>query len=324
LLVGTLLACLAAATAALLPQGRTSNVDLRVEGISNTFLMLSKTRPERGYLVDRRDSTVRRSRKNFPGSSYRVTRSAGEAVPGHLPHWLLRSKRLGTVLLVPVEVVADRSLPFAYDFVRRERPELDLPRVRWTQLHVNRVYRGLYLRVELPRDPRKRDGRQGPLRELFLVRGDELRCVDTRFDPAARRQVEAIAAGRFPSLDPPDPVLAWLSLRASDGGMTFLLSGEEPGTLTALPLPLSLSDEAERHLATLPVTRDERHRRWTQAVESAAPQAERLPFDGEPRERFEREAVVHAEALGRALSIHELIIGSELRSASRQVPSVTP
>ena len=287
--------------------------------------MLSKTRPERGYLVDRRDSTVRRSRKNFPGRSYRVTRSPGESGLGGPDHWLLRSKRLGTVLLVPVDIVEDWTLPFAYDFVRRERPDLDLPRVRWTQLHVNRVYRGLYLRVELPHDPRRKDGRVGELRELFLLRGDELRSLDTRFDPAARRRVEAIAAGRFPSLDPPDPMLAWLSLRGREDGMTFLLSEDEPARLVALPLPFSFVGEAERHLAAvLPVTRDERHHRWAEAIEAAAPPMGQLPFEGEQRERFERAWAAHEEAFQGALSIHRLVNGGEVQRASGRPRRVAP
>lgn len=218
------------------PLQRLSNTDLKRTGIPDSYLVLNKTDPTRGLLVNRRDATVRRSQKGLPGATLRVERFA---FPGSTPdHWLLRSKKEGVILLVPLESVQDPLFPFLYGFVRDEEPDLELPRAGWTQLFVNRVYAGLYLRCELPRDPRRKDGRVGDRRMLLEVSGTRVWGVDTYFDPNARLLADRIAEGEFPELGDAPPILDWLATRAP--GAAFVMDGAPPYALTPYPAPVSL------------------------------------------------------------------------------------
>ncbi len=272
------LALAIAATAPNLSQNaRMANHDLTADAIPDTYLMLSKRDEARGYIADRRNSTVRRNRKNYPGRSWRVTRFGRDC-------WLLRSKRQGTVFFVPVEEVADWIFPFFYDFVRLEAAP-ELPLVTWNQLLVNRIYTGLYLRIELPFDPRKKDGGNGILREILSVDRDRLTAVDTRFDRNGRLYVDLIAQGTFPRLQQPTAALGWLARQRPAEETTFLLHNAEPFDVTLLPLPLPINALARGVYGEplLPI-RDDRYQRWTAG---GWRRMDDNPFDAATRGRLE-------------------------------------
>ncbi|HXV63083.1 MAG TPA: hypothetical protein VEK15_20450 [Vicinamibacteria bacterium] len=256
---------------------RVSNLYLVPGAFPDTYLMLSKTDEGRGHLLARRDSSFRRGRENVPGKGWYVDRFGAAPDEGIPDHWLLRSKRQGTMILVPVEAVEDWTYPFVYELVSRQFPQLALPWATWTELFVNRVYRGLHLRVSLPFDPRKKDGGSGILRELVTVRGDALTAVDTRFNPDARLYIDLIAESRFPRVAPPPPVLAWLESRRPFDETLFLLSNVEPFDLSLFPLPVSLEELAHKlHRTPLRTVQDERHRSLATGDTSNPP-----PFDEE-------------------------------------------
>jgi hypothetical protein len=166
--------------------------------------------------------------------------------------------------LVPAFDVQDWAYPFLYDFVSRHRGGLQLPQVSWTHLYTDRIYRGLYLRVALPFDKRKKDGGSGILRELLVVRGDELFSVNTRFIESRELHASAVADGVFLNLAPPPPALAWLARRAPTAGTTFLLSNLTPREISLLPLPVSLPELYELKYERMPLTfRDNRYRQWS-------------------------------------------------------------
>jgi hypothetical protein len=310
------------------PIKRISNLDLRETGFSPSYLMTSKATPDKGYLVDRRDSTVRRSRKNLPGKMWDLDRFGQDAAAGIPEHYLLRSKRYGTVFLVPAEAVEDFDYPFVYSFVRREYPELELPEGEWTNLFLNRVYHGLYLRMALPFDLRKKDGGNGTMRELFMIRDNEMTLVDTRFNPDARFYEEGTTLGIFPALKEPPPVLAWLAARCPTADATLVLKNTEPYEVSLLPLPYSLDRLYQRiEGAALRPTLDERFRRWTAPAseyEGAPP-----PFDAARRERFEAEYQDYQRRLEIAVAAHralrpEAVLSVEAPSESAQVGQLQP
>jgi hypothetical protein len=231
----------------------------------------------------------------------------GEDVASGIPdHFLLRSKQYGTVFLIPVEAVEDFEYPFLYDFVRKEYPELALPEAHWTDLFLNRVYHGLYLRMGLPFDLRKKDGGSGTMRELFMVLGNEMRLVDTRFNPDARFYEEGTTLGIFPSLREPPAVLAWLASRCPTPHVTLLLNNAEPYEVSLLPLPYSLDRLYQRlEGMALQPTLDERFRRWEEPAtgyESEAP-----PLDPARRDRFEAEQNDYARRLDIAIAAHRTL-----------------
>jgi len=252
--------------------GRFTNLELSGSGIRDTYIMADKSDDGRCLVLNRRKATVRRSDKKLPGRKWDYVRfAAAEGLP---EVWLVRSKRKGkgTVFFVPVEMIGDWSYPFFYGFVRGRREDLELPEVFWTQLFVDRIYQGLYLRVGLPFDLRKKDGRSGVLREILTVRGNRMLKVDTRFNDACRLYTGQVARGLFPDLISPDPVLAWLSAYSPAEGTTFLMSNQSPYKLSLLPVPVSLEDLHEAMTGRFPDGfSDERFRKWTSEVEEARP-----------------------------------------------------
>ncbi len=299
---------------------RLTNLDLSASGFPDTYVMHSKSERDRVFVVNRRDSTLRRGDAREPGRKWRIDRFRG---PGATADTLLvRSKRLGkgSVFYVPVAEVADWSYPFLYTFVRQLHPELELPEVGWTQLYVDRVYRGLYLRVALPFDRRKKDAGSGVLRELLTVRDGRLRWVDTRFDDAPGVYNEAVAAGAFPELAPPPAALAWLARRAPTEGTTFLLSNRPPWRLELLPLPVSLPTLFEALHGRPPAAfEDDRYAIWVEADwRSPAP----APFTAEQRAELAGGFALYAADLRAALrgdgELHRTLAALRADLGSRQ------
>lgn len=220
---------------------RLTSLDIGASRFPESYVMSSRTDPGRCHLVDRRASTVRRSRKGLAGKRWDIHRAPSLGAESGRDLLLLRSKRLGTALFLPSEAVEDLAFPLLYGFVRWKVPELKLPAAYWTQLYVDRTYQGLYLRVHLPVDPRKKDGGSGVLRELLEVAGGQATIIDTRFDRFSRHFSNHIALGLFPEVPAPHPFLAWLDSMRSGTGEVFLLSNDLPGQLSPLPLPIPLS-----------------------------------------------------------------------------------
>jgi hypothetical protein len=282
---------------------RTTNLDLADTGFRDTFIMFSKSEVGRCFVVNRRASTMRRGDQGQSGRKWDCLRIPAGDRGGPADTWLLKSKRKGkgTVFFVPVYGVRDWSYPFLYRFVRKHRKELDLPRVEWTQLFVNRLYQGLYLRVGLPFDLRKKDGGSGILREILTVQDAQLTKVDTRFDDAGRLYAESVVSASFPELDPPPPALAWLARSSPIEGTAFLMSNLPPHRLTLLPLPISLPDLfAAKNGRPSAGFRDERYSRWTLAPWRSDP-ADTFPFTESELEELKSDFEKYTTSFHRAL-----------------------
>ncbi len=280
---------------------RLSNLDLESTGIAETYLMTDKSEPGRGYIVGRRASTVRRSDSAQQGDRWRLDRIPGASGDT----WIAQSKRKGkgTVFYVPYPDVPDPVYPYYYRFVRELRRELELPQVSWTSLFVNRVYQGLYLRVSLPFDPRKKDGGSGILREILAVEGDRLMGIDSRFDDAPGVYVDSIASGVFPRLREPAPALAWLARRAPTAETTLLIQNVEPWSVSLLPLPVSLPALFRARYGRAPASfHDARYARWVNAGWREGEELE--PFDAAEREALEAGLEAYASRLRAGLRAH--------------------
>lgn len=284
---------------------RLSNLDLEQIDFPTSYLVFSRSEADRCWLVDRRDATLRRSDRKQPGRKrhcHRISRVGGAGT------WILQSKLTGTVALVPLLELSDWTYPFLYEFVRSLQPHPELPAISWTQLYVSRISEGLYLRVPLPYDERKKDGRVGPLRELLSVRGRELAVVDTRLEASHGHYTSAVAEGRFPSLSAPPPALAWLAHRAPTPGATFLLATDR---LVLLPLPVSVA-ELFRGLRGRPAPgfTDDRYRLWTQPLRQAG---DGPPFGEDEWARLRAEFEIYADRLLHALRIQGELEGNRAR-----------
>lgn len=283
---------------------RVTNLDLGASGFGDTYILLHRSEPGRCYVSDRRDATMRRSDTNQPGRKWDCERFGGERNPLDSDTWLVQSKLKGkgTIFFVPVYDLVDWSYPLLYEFVRERRTRLELPAVTLTQLFVNRIYEGLYLRVALPFDLRKKDGGSGVLREILSVSNGQLQIVNSRFEPARTLYAEDVAEGRFPALSKPDPALAWLAARCPVPGLSFLLSNREPQELTLLPLPLWLPSLYEaRRGRSLSSFEDERYRRWTEEVRRAAPGPGMTPFSENELAALRTEFTAYERSLRDAL-----------------------
>lgn len=293
------------------PASRISNLDLRDSPFRDTYIILHRTQDERCFVVDRRDATRRRSDDEQPGRKWNCVRIPGRTA-GAPDTWFVRSKHKGkgSVFFVPAADVADWGYPFLYEFVRELEEAAGappLPAVRWTQLYVSRLYQGLYLRVQLPFDLRKKDGGSGVLRELLVVQGDRVSTVDTRFDGAPGIYAESVAAARLPELASPSRRLAWLADRAPTPGTTLVMSNEPPHGVRLLPLPISLLDIYRAKTGRSPASfLDERLRRYSRGAWAEGASGS-LPFDASQRTELEHRYADYADALARALVMDALV-----------------
>ena len=256
---------------------RVGNLRLEDPVFRDTYLVMHRQESNRCFVVNRRDATIRRSNDKQPGRKWRCYRIDGTTAEP-LPTWLVQSKRegKGTVFFVPASRVEDWSYPFFYEVARAKDPDVDLPLVEWTQLYVSRLYQGLYLRVDLPFDLRKKDGGNGALREVVSISGDSASIVDTRFDDAPGIYADAVAAGVFPKLERPSGPIAWLAEHASTRGTTFLMSNAGHSEVSLLPLPVWLPELfKERYGRSAKTFRDRRFERlsdgaWRQEAEDSS------------------------------------------------------
>jgi hypothetical protein len=169
---------------------------------------------------------------------------------------------------------------------------------------VDRIYEGLYLRVALPFDPRKKDNGPDARRELLTVLGGRLTRLDTRLDPDGRLYNRSVAEGVLPALSPPPEALGWLARRCPTEGTTFLLSNRAPHDLTLLPLPISVAGLYEAMHGRMPNTfEDERYRRWTDRA-GAAESGDPLPFSDQEWAALQSDFQDYAASFRKALRIH--------------------
>jgi hypothetical protein len=279
---------------------RLSNLALEESGLAEAFVVLIESEPGKCFLVDRRDSTIRRSAQNEPGRKRNCTPFRGPAAT--LESWFLQSKNAATTFLVPVDEIEDWAYPLVYRFVRQQYTTLNLPRVEWVQMYVSRHYQGLYLQVDLPFDTRKRDGGSGIRRELLTVRGDELSRVDTRVQDYGEAYRASVVKGEVPAFDRPAPILGWLARRSPTGGVTMLMTSEPPYRLSLLPLPISLPRLYESMYGRVPDTAvDERYGKLVDEWSQSPPEA---PFTPAERDAFDAQFRSAAASFVKGLQLH--------------------
>jgi hypothetical protein len=293
------------------PASRLSNLDLRDSPFPDSYIILHRTQDERCFVVDRRDATRRRSDDNQPGRKWSCVQIAGRS-EGAPDTWFVHSKRKGkgSVFFVPAMDVADWSYPFLYEFVRELEEAAGapaLPALVWTQLYVSRIYQGLYLRVQLPFDLRKKDGGSGLLRELLVVERDRVSTVDTRFGGAPGIYAASVAAAQLPELARPSRRLAWLAAQAPTSSTTLLMSNEPPHGVRLIPLPIGLLEIYRAKTGRSPSSfLDERLERYSQGAWREGAR-ERVPFDASQRAELERRYAEYADSLARALVMDALV-----------------
>lgn len=226
------------------PLDRLTNLDLNESGFGSTYLTHAKTDVSRAFVTDRRDSSMRRSDNNQPGRKWDSFRFSGRSDTPAADTWLVKSKQKGkgTVFFIPVADVDDWIYPFLHAFIAARRNSLDLPALEWTNFYVNRIYQGLYLRVALPFDLRKKDGGNGILRELITIHNGNSGIVNTRFQDTPGIFADLISESKFPILASPSAELVWLAQQNSTQRVTVLLSNVEPLDVSLLPLPVSLPE----------------------------------------------------------------------------------
>jgi hypothetical protein len=297
---------------------RFTNLRLDQSGLPTTYLVFGKKNRSDCHVVARREATMRRSDNTQPGRKWDCRSFTGDS-GGRI--WLIKSNRIGegTVFLVPALEVPDWTFPYLYGFVRSHRPDLELPKVSWIQLHTDRIYQGLYLWVELPFDKRKKDGGSGILRELLTVRGNELSVVTTRFTDTRNLYLNAVADGILPALNPPPSELAWLARRRGVEDTTFVMSNEAPGDLSLLPLPVSLAEMYRLKNERRPfMFRDSRYHQWTHAGWRAG-DPEQLPFSDDELALLRSEFDDYASSL-----LTELRVQASMNRTFQRIDDLLP
>jgi len=280
---------------------RLTNFDLAASGFNDTYVTYTKTDASKAYVDDRRDSTIRRSDRGQPGRKWDAFRFAGRSTAPGGEIWLVKSKYRGkgTVFFVPVSNIDDWIFPFLYSFIAQRDETLRLPRLEWTNLYVNRIYHGLYLRVALPFDLRKKDGGNGVLREIITTNEGWSSHVNTRFEDTPGVFADQVTESNFPELVTPSPRLAWLVSQNPSDETTVLMSDKEPFGVSLLPLPISLPELFVALNERAPAGyRDDRFRRWI-----LWPPLEEPPFTDVELTELQAEFAEYAKSLRQAIRI---------------------
>ena len=204
---------------------RLSTLDLEETGFDELYIQFLDADRTRASIVARSLTTLRRGEIPSLAPEWAMVRLSGDG-------WLARSPDEGVVFFVPVTDVSDWIYPFIYSFVRERRRGLELPRVEWTTLYVDRLYQGLFLRVKLPFD---RPDAAPPRRELLAIEAGRVTQIDTWFEPTTSG-LELLADLE---IDPPHASLAWLSALRSETE-TLLILSRRPAELGLMPLPVSV------------------------------------------------------------------------------------
>ncbi len=255
---------------------RLTNLDVDSSEVGSLYVQMDPRLPGRCYVTDRQGSTVRRSDDPSARQPWEYLRGDGESSSGNLGHWVLRSKRRGTILLVPVFAVSDWAYPYFHQFARSNWDD-GLSVVRWTRLFVNRVYHGLYLEVHLPSSGKDDLGGASLRPELLLVSGNRAACADSRLVAPCQVYPGLIAMGRFPRASRPTDAQRLLLALSEVEETLLMMQPEEPYTVSWVPVPVSLSDEYRRIMGTeLPTFEDERFRKWSDLLGPSTPSLREL------------------------------------------------
>ena len=267
---------------------RLSTLDLEEAGFDELYIQFLDSERTRASIVSRGQTTTRRGETLALEVEWSVERLNGDG-------WLARSEDEGVAFFVPVSDVSDWTYPFIYSFLRERRKGLELPRVEWTSLHVDRLYQGLFLLMKLPFD--RADAVPGR-RELLAVEAGRVAHFDTWFEPMTSDLEMLVEL----ELDPPHASLAWLSALRSETA-TLLILSRRPLELSLVPLPVSLPSLFTAAQGAAPPFREaERASRWNESWRADLPDT---PFLDDPeREALESEFEEYRTEFFAALRIH--------------------
>ena len=212
-------------------------------------------------MSNRKASTLRRSDTRPRRPSYSIGYSRGTTAPS----FLLRSKNEGIHLFIPCEKVLDWDFPFIQLELAKELEAKSQCKPAWTTLFLSRHYKGLYLKVTLPFDLRKKYG--GPdCRRAFIQCDDKgnglVTCSRLLWPAEAFRR--ATADGQFPRLRYGRRVYDW-SFHSLCQPSHLIMDSRPPYQMFPLPLPFSLQSllrEVHGNHTSLPKFRDERLSRF--------------------------------------------------------------
>lgn len=207
---------------------RVGNLNVGSSTLPAMFLMHHPTESGNAYLVQRRGSTMRRDDNDQDGA--KRTLLTFRLAPEQRQSYLLLNNKLGTTALLPIEALDDWSYPFLHAFIASRHPDWPLAQMRLCQLHVDRIYRGLYVELSLPRDLTKSQGGDGSLRKLLDVHDFGAIRLNTRFDDGSGALMAHLVLGHWPPTElPPSEILFLqrLRLEAGDAGTTYVLDADE-------------------------------------------------------------------------------------------------
>ncbi len=229
---------------------RLSTLDLEETGFDELYIQFLDSERTRASIVARSVTTVNRAEIPDLGPEWSIERLTGDG-------WLARSPDEGVAFFVPVGEVSDWIYPFIYSFVRERRRGLELPRVEWTTLYVDRLYQGLFLLVKLPFDRPEAQAR----RQLLAVESGRVTHIDTWFEqPTGGLDIPSEL-----DIDPAHGSLAWLSALRSETATSLILS-RRPLELALMPLPVSVPRLYAAAYGAEPTFReDERALRWNES-----------------------------------------------------------
>ncbi|NUQ33378.1 MAG: hypothetical protein HUU29_00360 [Planctomycetaceae bacterium] len=289
------------------PLGRLSNLDLSIGDIPDpstgnfphTYIEFSKTTPGSCIFGNRKLAISRRS--DLPANQARWR--YGTFGNPETPHWLLRSKKDGFALFTPVADVSDFVYPFLYGKVREACPELHLPECDWTQLFVNRMYVGLYLKTFFEIEP----GRRAKNYELLDIEGGTAAGVNVQFDADGDLLGDAVSEGKFPvPQEPVHPALRWLSRLRDQSRVTLLLDDRNMSRGDVLPLPVDVRGIHRLRLGRgIELTIDERLKVWNDAVSIETPIG--TVFSDDERQQLRADLETFMKEMDLAMQVHAVI-----------------
>lgn len=287
---------------------RLSTLDLEESGFTELYIQFLDSDRTRASIVSRAETTIRRGEIPALEPEWSMEMLEGDG-------WFARSSEEGVAFFVPVNDVSDWIYPFIYSFLRERRKGLELPRVEWTALYVDRLYRGLFLLVKLPFD--RADAPQGR-RELLAVQSGGVAQVDTWFD-ASTNDLDMLAGL---DIDPPHASVAWLSALRSET-TTLLVLSRRPLELALMPLPVSVASlYAEAYGGELVLAESEQASSWNESWRADLTES---PFlDDQEREALDAEFEEYKSSFFSALRTHgdlhgvtsELLVSLPERQAS--------
>jgi len=234
-----------------------SNLQLPEVSLQQTYVQMNVGSTNPCTVTDRAGTTVKRSETDRAKSNWECLQVEEAEGPLVL---LAISKKQYSYLFVPFTSVSDLLYPFVYEIVRTTQ-KLNIPRIVWTHLFLNRQFRGLYLQITLPGDKFSEEHRMGRL-ELLTVTGEYLVCLNENLRPICPVYSELIGSGVFPRPNLTDSY-AFLNSLLSQPSRTYLLPERNSQIVEPFPVPVVLAEliagSSERYS-------DERYTSWQIAL----------------------------------------------------------